>query len=88
MLVLALFLLTSSLVTGKVQLGSRVRAPEGWSRHEETPELSQVELSFIVALKQQNLDVLDRIYWERTTPGMWCTKNKLTYQALQSIVSG
>jgi hypothetical protein len=47
--------------------GTRERAPEGWARVERA--FMDVEIPFIIALKQQNLAVLDRLYWDRTNPG-------------------
>lgn len=55
---------------GKMTLfGVRSRAPEGWTQVQTQEPLDDVVLPFIVALKQQNLEALEDIYWDRTDPG-------------------
>lgn len=76
-----------ALVQGKlVLLGNREKAPEGWTQLQQAQSsLSEISLPFIVALKQQNLDLLESIYWERTNPGI--TRQRLNLHPRFQVLS-
>eukprot|EP01127_Copromyxa_protea_P016095 TRINITY_DN4726_c0_g1_i2.p1 TRINITY_DN4726_c0_g1~~TRINITY_DN4726_c0_g1_i2.p1 ORF type:complete len:563 (-),score=125.11 TRINITY_DN4726_c0_g1_i2:77-1765(-) len=67
--------------------GERSIAPEGWARLNEVEVDPHHELSFIIALKQQNLDTLDAIYWDRVNPDSPNYRNWLTSDEINAIVS-
>lgn len=82
-LVLALALVGAAVASGKV-LHTRTVPPTGWAVH--APAEADHPVTFIVALKQQNLEKLDETFWAVSDPDSPRYRKFLQPREIQAIV--
>lgn len=66
-------------------LGRRQATPKGWAKTQAAPE--NHEVTFILALKQRNLDFLEAQYWDRTNPTSPNYRRWMTISEINNIVA-
>jgi len=78
-------LLALSAASSRVTLFTRSSPPKGWTAGERAPANASVK--FTVALKQQNLDKLDSIFWDVSNPNSLNYGNYLTSEEVTSLTA-
>jgi hypothetical protein len=61
-----------------------VRIPSKWQLHQRTDSSQNIRLTF--ALKQQNLDILEKLFWEVSDPRSPSYTHYLTRDQLRALV--
>jgi len=82
--VAVLVLAAMSMASAKVMY-SRQMAPTGWGR--VAPAEESAPLTFILALKQQNLDVLESTFWAVSTPGSPQYREFMSIEDINAMVA-